>query len=65
MTKYYDSNGKYVAYTTDEKNLFNEETEQIGYFVNGFLYNLKGEAIGHIKGKKILDKKGQIIYYTE
>ncbi len=65
MIKYYDPNGKYVAYTTDEKNLFNEETEHIGYFTNGFLYNLKGEAIGHIKGKKILDRKGQTLYYTD
>ncbi len=65
MTKYYDPNGVYVAYSTDNQNLFNEETERIGYFRNGFLYSLKGEAIGHIKDKTILDKRGQAIYYSK
>jgi hypothetical protein len=65
MTKYNDSNGTYVAYSPEDKNLFNVAAEHIGYFTNGFLYNIKGEAIGHVKGKKILDKKGQTIYYTD
>ena len=65
MTKYFDRNKNYVAYCPDGKNLFNEATEHIGYFVNGFLYNIKGLAIGHVKGKYILDKAGQVIYYTE
>jgi hypothetical protein len=65
MTKYYDRNGTYKAYCPDGKNLFNEETEHIGYFQNGFLYETKGMAIGHVKGKWVLDKGGQPIYYTE
>ena len=65
MTKYYDPNGTYVAYCPDNKNLFNDETEHIGYFSNGFLYSIKGEALGHVKENTILDKKGQIIYYTK
>ena len=64
MTQYYDSNGTYKAYTKDGKNLFSETGEYIGYFMNGFLYNPSGVAIGHIKDKKILDKKGQTIYYS-
>jgi hypothetical protein len=28
------------------------------------LYDLNGQAIGHIRNKKILDKKGQTLYYT-
>jgi len=64
MTKYYDPNGTYKAYTTDGQNLFNDSAEHIGRFVNGFLYDTKGIAIGHVKGKWILDKKGQPLYYT-
>lgn len=65
MIKYYDPNGVYVAYCPDDKHLFNEETEPIGYFFNGFLYSIKGEALGHVKDKKILDKRGQVIYYRD
>jgi hypothetical protein len=64
MTQYFDPSGIYKAYSTDGKNLFNESAEHIGYFVNGFLYDIKGTAIGHVKGKWILDKKGQPLYYT-
>ena len=65
MTKYYDPNGTYKAYTKDDKYFFNEAGEPIGYFSNGFLYNTKGAAIGHVKGKYVLDKSGQPLYYTE
>ena len=65
MTKYYDRHGTYKAYSPDEKNLFNDDAEHIGYFSNGFLYNIKGAAIGHVKGKLILDKSGQTLYYTD
>jgi hypothetical protein len=65
MTKYYNPDGVYVAYCPDDKNLFNDDTEHIGYFFNGFLYSIKGEALGHVKGEKILDKRGQMIYYTK
>lgn len=65
MTKYYDPSGNYKAYCKEGKNLFNESDEHIGYFFNGFLYDTKGIAIGHVKGKWILDKKGQPLYYTE
>ena len=64
MTKYYKPDGTYVAYTTDDKNLFNDTAEHIGYFSNGFLYNIQGKAIGHIKGKQILDKGGHTLYFT-
>lgn len=65
MTKYFDRNGNYMAYCPDGKHLFNDDTELIGYFVNGFLYDKKGQAIGHVKGKHILNKAGQTLYYTE
>ena len=65
MTKYYDPKGTYKAYSKDDKNLFSESNEHIGYFSNGFLYNVQGAAIGHVKGKWILNKAGQPIYYTE
>lgn len=65
MTKYFDSKGTYKAYTTDGQHLFNDDAETIGYFSNGFLYDLNGKALGHVKGKKILDKSGQLLYYTE
>ena len=64
MTKYFDQNGTYKAYTNDDKNLFNEAGEHIGYFMNGFLYDTKGTAIGHKRDKKILAKNGQTLYYT-
>ena len=64
MTQYFDKSGTYKAYTTDGKHLFNEAKEQIGSFVNGFLYDNQGRAIGHVKGKLILDKSGQPLYYT-
>jgi hypothetical protein len=64
MTQYFDTNGTYKAYTNDGKNLFSEYGEHIGYFLNGFLYDNQGQAIGHIRDKKILDKKGQTLYYT-
>jgi hypothetical protein len=64
MTKYYDLSGTYKAYSNDGKNLFSESGEHIGYFMNGFLYNPGGAAIGHVRDKKILDKKGQTLYYT-
>lgn len=64
MTKYFDLNGTYKAYTNEGKNLFSESGEHIGYFFNGFLYDTKGQAIGHVRDKKILDKKGQTLYYT-
>lgn len=63
MTKYFDQNGVYKAYSNEGKNLFSESGEHIGYFMNGFLYDIKGMAIGHVHGKKILDKKGQVLYY--
>ncbi len=62
MTKYYDQSGTYKAYTNDDKNLFNEGGEHIGYFMNGFLYDTKGAAIGHVRDKKILAKNGQVLY---
>jgi hypothetical protein len=62
MTKYYDTNGVYKAYTNDDKNLFSESGEHLGYFSNGFLYNPKGAAIGHVKGQQIIAKSGQILY---
>jgi hypothetical protein len=65
MTKYYDRNGNYKAYSKDDKNLFSETDEHIGYFFNGFLYDTKGIAIGHVKGNYILDKSGQPIYHTK
>lgn len=65
MTKYFDLNGTYKAYTTDGQHLFNDDAQPIGYFSNGFLYDLKGTALGHVKGKRILDKSGQPLYYTE
>jgi hypothetical protein len=65
MTKYYDPNGTYKAYCNEGKNLFSVSGEHIGYFFNGFLYDTKGIAIGHVKGKWILDKKGQPIYYSD
>jgi hypothetical protein len=64
MTQYYDQSGTFKAYTNDGKNLFSEAGEHIGHFMNGFLYNTSGAAIGHIRDKKILDKKGQTLYYT-
>jgi len=64
MTQYFDPSGTYKAYTPDGKNLFSETGIQIGHFLNGFLYNTSGTAIGHVRDKKILDKKGQTIYYT-
>ena len=64
MTKYLDPSGNYKAYTTDGKHLFNDSTEIIGYFVNGFLYDINGKALGHVKGKWILDKSGKPLYYT-
>jgi hypothetical protein len=33
--------------------------------MNDFLYDTKGIAIRHVKGKLILDKAGQTLYYTE
>lgn len=65
MTRYYDPSGSYKAYSKEGKNLFNVSDEHIGYFFNGFLYDTKGIAIGHIKDKWILDKKGQPLYYSE
>ena len=65
MTKYFDRNGTYKAYTTDGQHLFNDDAELIGYFSNGFLYDLNGKALGHVKGKRILDKSGETLYYTE
>ncbi len=64
MTKYYDPEGNYKAYTNDDKHLFTASGEHIGSFSNGFLYDPKGMAIGRIKEKYILDKKGQPLYYT-
>ena len=64
MTKYYDPNGTYKAYSDDGKNLFSESGEHIGHLLNGFLYDTSGKAIGHVKGKWILDKSGQPIYHT-
>lgn len=64
MTKYFDSTGTYKAYTKEGKNLFSETGEHIGYFQNGFLYDTKGQAIGHVREKKILAKNGQVLYYT-
>jgi len=63
MTKYYDQGGTYKAYTNDDKNLFSDKGEHIGYFMNGFLYDTKGAAIGHVRDKKILAKNGQTLYY--
>lgn len=65
MTKYFDRDGIYKAYTTDGQHLFNDDAELIGKFFNGFLYDLKGQALGHVKGKYILDKSGQPLYYRE
>jgi hypothetical protein len=65
MAKYYDASGAYKAYSNDDKNLFNESGEHLGYFSNGFLYNTKGLAIGHIKGSMILDKSGKPIYHIK
>jgi hypothetical protein len=62
MTKYYNTNGVYKAYTNDDKNLFSESGEHLGYFSNGFLYDTKGAAIGHVKGQQIIAKSGQILY---
>lgn len=64
MAKYYDASGTYKAYSNDDKNLFSDTGEHLGYFSNGFLYNTKGAAIGHIKGNTILDKSGRPIYHT-
>lgn len=64
MTKYYEPNGNFKAYSNDGKHLFSESGEHIGSFTNGFLYDTNGRAIGHIKGKLILDKSGQTLYYT-
>lgn len=64
MTKYYDPNGIYKAYSNDDKHLFSETGEHIGSFFNGFLYDTTGRAIGHVKGKWILAKSGQPLYYT-
>ena len=65
MTKYYDINGNYKAYSNDDKHLFNESGEHIGSFANGFLYDTKGAAIGRIKEKYIYDKSGKPLYYTK
>ncbi len=65
MTKYYDSKGTYKAYTNDDKNLFSESGEHIGYFSNSFLYDTKGAAIAHVKGKQIIAKNGQVLYNRE
>ena len=64
MTQYFNPSGTYKAYSHDGKHLFNEADEPIGYFSNGFLYDSKGMAIGHVKGKWILDKRGQPLFYT-
>ena len=64
MTKFYDLKGTYKAYSNDDKHLFSESGEHLGYFSNGFLYNTKDAAIGHVKGKQIIAKNGQLLYYT-
>lgn len=64
MTKFYDPQGTYKAYSKDDKHLFAESGEHLGYFSNGFLYNTKDAAIGHVKGKQIIAKSGQLLYYT-
>ena len=64
MTKYYYPKGTYKAYSNDDKHLFAESGEHIGYFSIGFLYDTKDRAIGHIKGKQIIAKNGQPLYYT-
>ena len=65
MTKYYDPKGIYTAYSNDDKHLFSESGEHLGYFSNGFLYNTKGAAVGHVKGKQIIAKNGQPLYHTD
>jgi hypothetical protein len=65
MTKYYDAIGTYKAYSNDGKKLFSESGETIGHFLNGFLYDTKGTALGHVMGKRILDKHGQLLYYSD
>ncbi len=64
MTKYYDPKGTYAAYSKDDKHLFTESGEHIGYFSNGFLYDPKDRAIAHVKGKQVIAKNGQLLYYT-
>lgn len=64
MTQYFDPGGNYKAYCNDGKNLFSESGAHIGYFFNGFLYDTKATAIGYVKGKWILAKNGQPLYYT-
>jgi hypothetical protein len=65
MTQYFDRHGTYKAYSNDNKHLFTEAGELIGHFSNGFLYDTRGMAIGHIKGKWVLDKSGQPLYRQE
>ncbi|MFZ5999840.1 MAG: 4-fold beta flower protein [Bacteroidota bacterium] len=61
MTKYYDTQGNYKAYTKEDKHLFSDKDEHIGYFQNGFLYDPKGNAIAHVKGKQIIARNGQVM----
>ena len=64
MTKYYDLQGTYAAYSKDDKHLFTASGEHIGYFSNGFLYDPKDRAFAQVKGKQIIAKNGQVLYYT-
>ena len=65
MTKFYDSAGNYKAYSKDDKHIFSDKDEHIGYIQNGFLYDPKGFAIAHLRGKEIIAKNGQLMFKAE
>lgn len=64
MKYYYDPNGNYKAYCNDEKHLYSESGDYLGYFLNGFFYNEHGESLGYIRGNWIYNNVGTAIYYT-
>ncbi len=64
MARFYDSDGNFAAYCGDFRNLYDRFGKYIGYFLNNFLYNLSGEAIGYVKDKSVFDNNGRQLYFT-
>ena len=62
---FYDENGRAVAYTEDNENIYLYSGVPVAYLYRNLVYSFRGTQLGRFENGWIRDKKGNCAFFTE
>lgn len=65
MMTFYDSNGRAVAYTEDNENIYLYNGSPVAYLYGDLVYSFNGRQLGRFENGWIRDKRGGCVFFTE